>query len=306
MTAIVEERPTVEELREDWTRQDLAVAPRSYWKEVGHRFVRNRTGMAAAVVLALICLSAIFAPVLSPKHGLIGDTSNRLANVGSKGHLLGTDEQGRDMVARLLHGGRLSLLAGFVPVVGATVVGMLLGMCAGLSRGPLNSLIMRTMDMLYAFPAILLAIAVSTSLGPGPANAMVATTLIFIPPICRIAETTTRRVAVQEYVEAARLAGARGFRMIRTQVFPNVLDGVLAYASGLLGISMIIAAGLSFLGLGVLPPAPEWGSMLQSLRAPIYDAALVSVLPGMMIFITSITFNLLADSIRDAMNVRQA
>jgi peptide/nickel transport system permease protein len=306
MTTIIDERVAVEALREEWSSLDTAVAPRSYWTEVRFRFLRNRAGVAAAIVLALICLSAIFAPVLAPKHGLIGNTSKRLLNVGSSGHLLGTDEQGRDMVARLLYGGRLSLLSGFIPVVGATVIGMLLGMCAGLSRGVVNSVIMRTMDMLYAFPAILLAIAVSTSLGPGSANAMVATTLIFIPPICRIAESATRSVAVQEYVEAARLAGSRGIRMVRTQIFPNVLNTVLAYASGLLGIALIIAAGLSFLGLGVQPPAPEWGSMLQTLRASIYDAAIVSALPGLMIFITSITFNVLADGVREAMDVRQS
>lgn len=306
MSTATDERVAVEVLREQWAADDLAVAPRSYWTEVKFRFLKNRAGMAAAVLLLLICLSAIFAPVLSPKHGLIGDTSKRLLNVGSKGHLLGTDEQGRDMVARLLHGGRLSLVSGFIPVVGATVIGMLLGMCAGLSRGFLNTVIMRTMDMLYAFPAILLAIAVSTSLGPGVSNAMIATTLIFVPPICRIAESATRTVVVQEYVEAARLAGSGYIRMVRTQIFPNVLNTVLAYASGLLGIALIIGAGLSFLGLGVQPPAPEWGSMLQTLRASIYDAALVSALPGLMIFITSITFNVLADSVREAMDVRQS
>jgi peptide/nickel transport system permease protein len=306
MTTITEDRVDVEALREEWARLDLSVPPRSYWKEVRFRFVRNRTGMAAAVMLALICLAAIFAPLLSPAHGLVAQTSKRLLNIGSDGHLLGTDEQGRDMLARLLHGGRLSLLAGFVPVVGATAIGMALGMWAGLSRGLVNSVIMRTMDMLYAFPAVLLAIAVSTSLGQGASNAMIATTLIFIPPICRIAESSTRTVVVQEYVEAARLAGSGKVRMVRTQIFPNVLNTILAYASGLLGISMIIAASLSFLGLGVRPPAPEWGSMLQSLRASIYDAPLVAILPGLMIFITSITFNLLADGVREAMDVRRA
>jgi peptide/nickel transport system permease protein len=306
VTTLVDDRLDLDTLRAEWASQDLAVAPRSYWREVGYRFKENRVGVGAAIVLAMICLAAIFAPLLSPYSPTIGDASHRLLAVGSPGHLLGTDEQGRDMVARLLYGGRLSLLAGFVPVVGATTIGLLLGMWAGLSRGLVNTIIMRTMDMLYAFPAILLAIAVSTSLGPGVSNAMIATTIIFIPPICRIAEGAARTVVVQEYVDAARLAGSGRFRMVRTQIFPNVINTVLAYASGLLGISMIIAASLSFLGLGVQPPAPEWGYMLQSLRGSIYDAALVSALPGFMIFVTSITFNLLADSAREAMNVRLA
>jgi peptide/nickel transport system permease protein len=306
MTTITDERVTVDTLREEWSSRDLAVAPRSYWGEVGYRFRRNRIAVVATGVLALICLAAIFAPLLAPYNPIVGDTSRRLLGVGSPGHLLGTDEQGRDMLSRLLYGGRLSLLAGFVPVAVATTIGLLLGMWAGLSRGLANNIIMRTMDMLYAFPAILLAIAVSTSLGPGVSNAMIATSIIFIPPICRIAEGAARQVMVQEYVEAARLAGSGAFRIIRTQIFPNVINTVLAYASGLLGISMIIAASLSFLGLGVQPPAAEWGYMLQSLRGSIYDAALISALPGFMIFVTSIAFNLLSDGVREAMNVRLA
>jgi peptide/nickel transport system permease protein len=290
--------------QEEWAKADLSVAPRSYWNEVAYRLRRRPTAIGASAVLVVIVLGSVLAPLLTGYNPLHGDPYHRLLGVGTAGHLLGTDEQGRDMFARLLYGGRLSLLAGFLPVVVATAVGLLLGMWAGLSRGLVNNVIMRAMDMLYAFPAILLAIAVSTSLGPGLANAVIATTIIFVPPLCRIAETATRAVAVQEYVDAARIAGSGRWRMVRTQIFPNVVNPVLAYASGLLGISMIIAASLSFLGLGSLPPAPEWGYMLQSLRGSVYDAALVSALPGFMIFVTSIAFNVLSDSVREAMDVR--
>ena len=295
---------TVDARRAAWLDGDTGVAPRSYWSEVGHRFVADRAGVAAVIVVVLLCLSAVFASVLTGYDPLLGAPADRLLGVGSPGHLLGTDEQGRDMVARLLHGGRLSLVAGFLPVVGATVIGLLLGMCAGLSRGIVNHVIMRTMDMLYAFPAILLAIAVGASLGPGLTNAMIAATIVFIPPICRVAETATRSVTLQEYVEAARVAGSGPFRMVRTQVLPNVVNPVLAYASGLLGISMIIAASLSFLGLGSSPPAPEWGYMLQSLRGSIYVAPLVSALPGFFIFVTSVAFNVASDAFRESMDVR--
>jgi peptide/nickel transport system permease protein len=296
--------PSVDALRDEWLNNDLAVTPRSYWGEFGYRFRHNRTGLVAFGILLVIALGAIFAPVLSPYDPLVGDPYRRLLGVGSPGHLLGTDEEGRDMLSRLLWGGRLSLLAGFVPVIGATVVGLLLGMWAGLSRRVANNVIMRVMDMLYAFPAILLAIAVGASLGPGLTNAMIATSIIFVPPMCRIAETATRSVRIQEYVEAARVAGTGRLRMLRTQILPNVLNPVLAYASGLLGISMIIAASLSFLGLGSQPPAPEWGYMLQSLRGSVYSAPLVSALPGFLIFLTSVTFNFLADAVREAMDVR--
>jgi peptide/nickel transport system permease protein len=304
VTAVAEEYPSLESLRDEWVNSDLAVTPRSYWGEFRHRFWGNRAGLVALGILVVIALGATLAPVLSPNDPLIGDPYRRLLGVGAPGHLLGTDEEGRDMLSRLLWGGRLSLLAGFVPVVGATAVGLLLGMSAGLSRRVANNAIMRVMDMLYAFPAILLAIAVGASLGPGLANAMIATSIIFVPPLCRIAETATRSVGIQEYVEAARVAGTGRLRMLRTQILPNVLNPVLAYASGLLGISIIIAASLSFLGLGSQPPTPEWGYMLQSLRGSIYSAPLVSALPGLLIFITSVAFNFLADAIREAMDVR--
>jgi peptide/nickel transport system permease protein len=296
----------VDSLRKAWSAAEVAVAPRSYWKEVGHRFLRSRSGVVALFVLGLLCLSAVCAGAISGHDPLLGAPAERLLGVGSSGHLLGTDEQGRDMLARLLYGGRLSLLAGFVPVLAATGVGLFLGMWAGLSRGVVNHGVMRSMDMLYAFPAILLAIAISASLGPGLTNAVIAATIVFIPPICRVAETATRSVGVQEYVEAARVAGTGTFRLVRTQILPNVINPVLAYASGLLGISMIIAASLSFLGLGSKPPAAEWGYMLQSLRGSIYVAPLVAALPGFFIFVTSVSFNVLSDAVREAMDVRSS
>jgi peptide/nickel transport system permease protein len=291
-------------VRAEWISSDIAVAPRSFWGEFRYRFVHNRAGLAALAVLGLIVIGAVFAPLFTSHDPLLGDPVQRLQGIGSPGHLLGTDEQGRDMLARLLYGGRQSLIAGFVPVLSATVVGLALGMWAGLAGRLSNNIIMRAMDMLYAFPAIMLAIAIGTSLGPGVANAMIATAIIFVPPICRIAETATRAVSVQEYVEAAKLAGTGRVRLLRTQILPNVLNPVLAYASGLLGISIIIAASLSFLGLGAQPPTPEWGYMLQSLRGSIYVAALVSALPGFFIFATSVAFNVMSDAVNESMNVR--
>lgn len=306
MAVVLLDGTTVDELRREWVGADLEVAPRSYWSEVRYRMVRNKTGMAAGAVLLLITLAAIFAPWIAPYNPDAQDPFHRLAGVGTAGHLLGTDDLGRDMLSRLLFGGRLSLLAGFVPVVAATVVGTALGMWAGLSRFFANNVIMRIMDMLYAFPAILLAIAVSTSLGPGISNAIISTSIIFVPPICRIAQSATKTIVPQEYVEAAQLSGASKVMLVRTQILPNVVNPVVAYATGLLGISMIIAASLSFLGLGAQPPAAEWGFMLESLRGDIYDAAVVSALPGAMIFITSMAFNMFSDAFREAMDVRQS
>lgn len=290
--------------REAWYAAELGVEARSFWAETRRRFLTNKVGVAAALVLLLLVVSSFAAPLLSSHDPLVGDPTNRLRPVFSDGHLLGTDEQGRDMLSRLLHGGRLSLTAAFVPTLAATVIGTLIGAWAGFVRGAVGSLLMRVMDMLYAFPAILLAIAVGASLGPGLTNAIVAVTIVFIPPIARVAESSARTVATQEYMEAARLSGAGRFTLVRTQLLPNVLNHIIVYASGLVGVAMIIAASLSFLGLGSQPPTPEWGYMLNSLRGSIYVAAGVAVLPGVLIFVTSVAFNLASDALREAMDAR--
>jgi peptide/nickel transport system permease protein len=211
---------------------------------------------------------------------------------------------GRDMLSRLLYGGRMSLLAGFVPTLVATLIGTLIGTWAGFVQGAVGTVLMRLMDMLYAFPAILLAIAVSAALGPGLKNAIVAVTIVFIPPLARVAEQATRSVVVQEYMEAARLSGAGRFKLLRTQLLPNVMNDIVVYASGMVGIAMVIAASLSFLGLASQPPTPEWGYMLEGLRGSIYIAPLVVVLPGIFIFVTSVAFNTFSDALREAMNTQ--
>jgi peptide/nickel transport system permease protein len=246
----------------------------------------------------------VFAPLLTSQDPLVGQPLDRLAGPFSAGHLLGTDEMGRDMVARLLYGGRLSLLAAFGPTLVATLVGTSIGTWAGFVRGAVGTVLMRVMDMLYAFPAILLAIAVSAALGPGLRNAIVAVTIVFIPPVARVAEQATRTVMVQEYMEAARLSGAGRLRLVRTQLLPNVLNDIIVYASGLVGVAMVIAASLSFLGLASQPPTPEWGYMLEGLRGSIYLAPVVAVLPGLLIFVTSVAFNAVSDALREAMNTR--
>lgn len=295
---------TVEVLRAAWYAEDIGVEARPFWRDALGRFRRDRVGIVSLVVLLLIILSAVFAPLLTAQDPIVGQPLDRLKGLFAPGHPLGTDEMGRDMLARLLYGGRLSLLAGFVPTLSATVVGTLIGTWAGFVQGAVGTVLMRVMDMLYAFPAILLAIAVGAALGSGLRNAIVAVTIVFIPPVARVAEQATRSVIVQEYMEAARLSGAGRFRLIRSQLLPNVLNGIIVYASGMVGVAMLIAASLSFLGLASQPPTPEWGSMLQDLRGSIYLAPVEVVLPGICIFVTSVAFNMFSDAIRDAMNVR--
>jgi peptide/nickel transport system permease protein len=291
---------TVEEYREAWAAQDVGVEARTFWSETARRFLHNKIGVASVVILVLLVGGAVFAPWITSYDPLIGTPVDRLKGLFSPGHVLGTDEQGRDVFARILYGGRLSLVAAFVPPVIATVVGTLIGTWAGFIRGPIGNGIMRAVDMLYAFPAILLAIAV----GPGLKNTIIAVSIVFIPPVARVADGAARTVALQEYMEAARLSGAGRWRLLRTQLLPNVLNQILVYASGLVGVSMIIAASLSFLGLGSQPPAPEWGYMLNSMRGSIYVQPWVVVVPGIFIFITSVAFNMASDALRESMDSR--
>lgn len=298
------DRADAEHRRDEWNAARTSDRPTSFWRATLRRFGANKVGVVAAIIVVLLVLGAIFAPVLTTADPLLGKPLDRLQNLGSPGHLLGTDEQGRDMLARVLYGGRLSLLAGFVPTLGAALIGTAIGVTAGIMRGTVGTVLMRAMDMLYAFPAILLAIAVGASLGPGLTNTIIAVTIVFIPPVARVAESATRRVVVQEFVEAARLSGANRLRVARTQVLPNVLNDVIVYSSGLVGVAMIIAASLSFLGLGSAPPAPEWGYMLNSLRGMVSVAPFVAIVPGFFIFLTSVAFNLASDALREAMDSR--
>lgn len=290
--------------RDEWIAVDQSVRARSFWVETGRRFIHNRTGVVASAIVVGLALSAVLAPVLSPYDPLIGEPIERLQNIGAAGHPLGTDEQGRDMLSRILYGGRLSLAAGFVPTVAAALIGTVIGVTAGMLRGVVGTVLMRLMDVLYAFPAILLAIAVGSALGPGLTNTIIAVTIVYIPPVARVAEASTRRIVVQEFIEAARLSGAGRVRTAWTQILPNVLNEIIVYASGLVGVAMIIAASLSFLGLGSPPPAPEWGYMLNSLRGNLFTTPLVTIIPGFFIFLTSVAFNLASDALREAMDSR--
>jgi peptide/nickel transport system permease protein len=284
----------------------LKPAPsRSFWMVVLRQLRQDRVAMFSLVVLAIIIGAAIFAPWIAPADPFKASMLNRLLPIGSPGHWLGTDELGRDMLTRLMYGGRLSLLMGVVPVLAAFVIGTSIGLLAGYVGGRTNMLTMRVLDVFYAFPSVLLAVAIAGALGPGMSNSLMALTLVFVPQMVRVAESVTTQVRRLDYIEAARMSGASAFSIIRVHVLGNVLGPVFVYATGLLSVSMILGSGLSFLGLGVKPPEPEWGLMLNTLRSAIFRNPWVAALPGAMIFITSIAFNLLADGVRSAMDVRR-
>lgn len=277
---------------------------RSYWQTVGIRLRYDYTTMFFGAMVILIILSAVFAPLLAPMDPYQDSLISRLKPIGTPGFPLGTDELGRDILSRLLYGGRISLAMGILPVLIATLVGGLLGIIAGFVGGGTNMIIMRTMDVFYAFPSILLAVAISGAMGGGVANGVISLTLIFIPALCRVAETATAQVRNLDYVEAARATGASALSIIKEHILGNVLGPILIYASSLVSVSILIASGLSFLGLGVTPPEPDWGLMLNTLRQSIYINPVVCALPGVAILITSICFNLVSDGLRTAMDVR--
>ena len=282
----------------------VAVQSRGYWATVLVRISEDKVTLVCGAVLLVIVLSVVFADWIALADPYKADMMKRLKPIGTPGYPLGGDEMGRDMLTRLLYGGRLSLFMGVTPVVTALGIGGLLGLVAGFLGGRVNMLIMRAMDVFYAFPSVLLAVAISGALGAGVGNAILSLTLVFIPPLTRVTESVTTQIKNLDYVEAARASGAGNLTIIRVHVLSNVLGPVFIYATSLISVSIILASGLSFLGLGTEPPEPEWGLMLNTLRQSIYVNPWVAALPGLMIFMTSLTFNLLSDGIRSAMDVR--
>ncbi len=280
------------------------VPVRSYWGSVWQRLRYDYVTLFCVAVILLIVASAVFAPWLAPMDPDKSSMAHRLRPAGYRNYMLGTDEQGRDMLSRLLYGGRVSLTMGILPVVLSTLVGGLFGVVAGYYGGKINMAIMRTMDVFFAFPSVLLAIAISGSLGGGIANQLLTLTVVLIPPLCRVAETATTQVRTMDFVDAARATGASTMSILFTHVLINVVSPVLVYASTLVSVSIILASGLSFLGLGVSPPTADWGLMLATLRQSIYVQPLVSAIPGIAILVTSVAFNVVSDGLRQAMDVR--
>jgi peptide/nickel transport system permease protein len=282
----------------------IADKARGYWGTVLRRLSRDKVSVTCAGIILLIALAAIFADYLHLANPYTGSMIRRLRWIGTPGYPLGTDELGRDLVARLIYGGRLSLFLGLAPVVIAFMIGTTLGVMAGYLGGFVNQAIMRTVDVFYAFPSVLLAIAISGALGAGILNSILSLTIVFIPPIVRVSESVTTSVRNLDFVDAARASGAGPLTIMRVHVLGNVLGPIFVYSTSLISVCMILASGLSFLGLGTKPPEPEWGLMLNTLRTAIYVNPWVAALPGVMIFTVSICFNLLSDGMRSAMDVR--
>ncbi|MFI1400336.1 ABC transporter permease [Streptomyces sp. NPDC020681] len=259
--------------------------------------------LVPAVLAALLVTLALAAPLIAPYDPAAGGLRDRLLDPGAPGHLLGTDGQGRDVLSRLIWGARPSLIGGFVPVAVAATAGTALGIAAGLGGRLTEQGLLRSLDVLYAFPGILLAIAVATVLQAGLGTTVLSLSVVLTPAVTRVAYTEVRRIRTAEYLEAARVSGAGRTVIAVRQVLPVVAPVVLAYASSLIGLSIVYAAGLSFLGLGVAPPTAEWGAMLDELRPSLLTHASVAVLPAVTILAVSVVFNALGEALRSRVGI---
>ena len=281
-----------------------AVEPHSPWRSLISALVANRLALFGLIVLGLLVLAALLGDRVAPYAPNQVIVSDRLEGPSLR-HVFGTDELGRDVFSRVLVAAQVSLQVGFIAVGISLTAGVLLGLIAGFYGGWIDDAIMRMTDMLFAFPAILLAIAILAVLGPGIANAMIAIGVVYTPIFARITRGSVLSVREQVYVRAARSLGASDFRLLRLHVLPNVLAPIIVQASISLAFAILSEAALSFLGLGVQPPAPSWGRMLAEGRGFIEQAWWMGVFPGLAILLTVLSFNLVGDALRDALDPRQ-
>src|SRR5690606_2328177 len=267
------------------------------------RFRRNRAAVVGLVLVLLLVLVAAFAPLLAP---YAPDAQNLRARLRppSAEHWFGTDEFGRDILSRVIFGARISLFTGLVPVFTASVVGTLVGLVAGFYRGRVDAVLMRLMDVLLAFPSLLLALAVVGALGPGLRNAVIAVAVVGVPGYARIVRSVVIAAREEEYVQAARALGAGDGRLLLRELLPAAFGALSVQATLGIGFAILSMAGLSFLGLGVQPPTSDWGEMLSRGRRFLPDSGWLLLYPGAAIARTVLAFNLLGDGLRDALDPR--
>ena len=266
---------------------------------------RHPLALTGGALLVLLAIAALLAPLLAPADPLAQDLYHRLQPPGWS-HLLGTDEFGRDIFSRILYGARISLRLGLFAISAALGAGTLLGLLAGYRGGLADTLIMRLMDVMLAFPSILLAIAIVAITGPGIDNVMIAVSIVLIPQYARLVRAAVLSIRELNYVEAARALGASDTHILVKAILPNCLVPLIVQSTLSLATAMLDAAGLSFLGLGAQPPTPEWGAMLSGGRDLLLRAPWIMAFPGLAIFAAALGLNLFGDGLRDALDPRGA
>ncbi len=290
--ATMTETPTLD-MMTDVRRSQLAET----WK----RLRKNKLALAGLILLLFLVLVAIFADLIAP-YPFDKQNYDAVLQKPSWEHLMGTDEYGRDILSRVIHGSRISLRVGFISLTAGALVGCILGAIAGYFGGRTDNLIMRANDILNGIPRIVLAIAIASAFKPGLTSALVAIAVSSVPNFARVVRAATMTVRDQEYVEASRSLGASHARIIVSHIFPNILAPIIVQATLGIGTAILLCASLSFLGLGVQPPIPEWGAMLSSARSFMRDYPYMVIAPGLAIMLTVLALNLFGDGLRDALD----
>lgn len=272
-------------------------ATKTFWK----RLSRNKAAIIGGFIILFIILVGIFGPVILKTDPNAQDIINKL-QPPSKVHWFGTDNFGRDIFTRVVYGTKLTLYVGFLSVIIGGVIGVVLGIVAGYYGGVIDTIIMRVMDVLLAFPGILLALAIVSVLGGSLTNVIIAVGIFSIPAFSRIVRGSTLQVKKLEYIDAVRALGATDLRIIFKHILPNILSPIIVQVTMRVATAILTASGLAFLGLGAQPPTPEWGLMLSDGRAYMHNASHMVLFPGMMIVIVVLAFNIFGDGLRDALD----
>ena len=270
------------------------------------RFVaRDPVAVVCAIVLLAVIVVTVLAPVVAPHDPFEIRPAMRLAPPGAEGYLLGGDELGRDVLSRLLHGARYSLTIGFAPVLAGLLIGGVLGLTAGFFGGVWDDVTMRVLEVFQAFPSILLALGIAAAIGPGLTNIIISLSVISVPYFARMVRSSTIAARGQDYVQAAHALGVGNWRIMWRHVLPNIASPIIVLVTLQAGRMMIFGAGLSFLGLGIRPPSPDWGSMLSAGQRFLATAPHLATIPGLVIFMVTACLNIVGDALRDILDPQQ-
>jgi len=270
--------------------------------EIWHYFIKNKGAVVGLIIVGIIVVAAIVGFIMIPYESIVEINAKEMLLHPTKGHIFGTDQYGRDIFKRIVYGAHYSLLVGVVAVIVALVIGGTLGMIAGYFGGIVENLIMRGCDVFASIPSLLMAICISTAFGSNIWVLMISVGVISVPSFARVARASVMTVRDKDFVEASRAVGASGFRIMFTHILPNAMAPIVVQATMRVGSAIIAAASLSFLGMGVPIPAPEWGAMLSDGRGMIRDNSYMTMFPGLAIMITVLSINLIGDALRDAMD----
>lgn len=268
------------------------------------RFAKNRLAVLGLIILIILGICALFPDFIAPFDYAAQDLTNRFVKPNST-YLFGTDDFGRDVFSRVVHGARISILIGFGSTAIALLIGVLFGSFAGYFGGTYDNVMMRIMDIILSIPSLVLAIAISAALGNGMKNLMFAVSIAAVPGYARVVRSSVIGEKNKEYVEAARLSGSSDIKIIISEILPNCIGPIIVQATLGVGTAILSAASLSFIGMGIQPPAPEWGSMLSAGRAYIRDYPHITLFPGLAIAITIFSLNVVGDGLRDAFDPKQ-